>query len=177
MKYTFSQVREALNNGKVICFQGLKRIDKYSCYLSNDKQFVEVLWYNDDKIQTSAYSIEYVLDNFNYRIWIATEIEGKEIMEQKPRKHADLIKKWADGAIIQWRNQDGRWYDVRANRPIWDEGIEYRVKPTKVIKYRWIFESERGALFLSEEYHSELVAYKNFKVVQKVDSTMIEVEE
>ena len=98
-------------------------------------------------------------------------------MTNKPHKHAELIKKWADGAIIQWRNQDGRWYDVRANRPIWDEGIEYRVKPTKVIKYRWIFESERGDLFLSEEYHSELAAYKNFKVVQKVDSTMIEVEE
>ena len=177
MKYTFSQVREALNNGKAICFQGPKRIDEHRCYLSKNRGFVEVLWCNDNKIKTTAYSIDYVLGNFNYGIWIATKIEGEEIMEQKPHKHADLIKKWADGAIIQWRNQDGRWYDVRNNRPIWDEGIEYRVKPTIVKKWKWVCKIDDSDLFVTNDYYTELGAYKHFNVIQKIDSTMIEVEE
>lgn len=177
MEYTFKQVKEALKNGKVICFQGLKRIDKYSCYLSNNKQFVEVLWYNDDKIQTTAHSIEYVLDNFNYRIWIATKIEGEEIMEQKPHKHAGLIKKWADGAIIQYHIDSDAWEDCSKNKPLWDESTQYRVKPVTVNRWRWVCESTNSQLFVTEDHYSELEAYKNFNVIQKIDSTMIEVEE
>ncbi len=46
-----------------------------------------------------------------------------------PHKHADLIKAWADGAIIQyWRNPYG-WEDCAKNYPAWDEGAEYRIKP------------------------------------------------
>lgn len=180
MKYSFSQVKEALNNGKVICFQGPKRIGEHRCYLSKNKGFVEVLWYNDDKIQTTAYSIEYVLGNFNYNIWAVTNIEGEETMENKttPHKHAELIKKWADGAIIQYKDwPSGEWVTCDENRPAWIENAEYRVKPTKVTKFRWVFESALGDLFISEDHYSELEAYKKFKVIQKVYSTMIEVEE
>lgn len=54
---------------------------------------------------------------------------------QKPHKHAEAIKAWADGAEIQHRAYDGKWEDC--NYPYWYEEKEYRVKPkTKVIKYR-----------------------------------------
>jgi hypothetical protein len=46
----------------------------------------------------------------------------------KPHKHAELIKAWADGAIIQekysfndWRVFDGWWQQ--------DEAYDYRIKP------------------------------------------------
>ena len=43
-----------------------------------------------------------------------------------PRKHAELIKKWADGAEIQGFHQ-GFWIDTQF--PVWSERGEYRVKP------------------------------------------------
>jgi hypothetical protein len=42
------------------------------------------------------------------------------------RKHAELIKAWADGAEIQ-QLVEIRW--VNDERPIWDSHIEYRIKP------------------------------------------------
>jgi hypothetical protein len=46
----------------------------------------------------------------------------------KPHKHAEIIKAWADGAEIQWRDIfDGKWFDVGS--PTWKEDIEYRIKP------------------------------------------------
>lgn len=47
----------------------------------------------------------------------------------KPHKHADLIKTWADGAVIQFKNDDGSWIDCNCNAPTWDYRVEYRVKP------------------------------------------------
>lgn len=49
----------------------------------------------------------------------------------KPHKHADIIKAWADGAQIQFKQPDDSdqyWDDVRG-RPGWYEGLEYRIKP------------------------------------------------
>ena len=48
----------------------------------------------------------------------------------KPHKHAELIKAWADGAEIQWKDADGRWHSVDNNYAIpWNNYIEYRIKP------------------------------------------------
>ena len=45
---------------------------------------------------------------------------------KQPRKHAELIKAWADGAEIEWF--DGRtWQVVRS--PAWCDDTQYRVKP------------------------------------------------
>jgi len=53
----------------------------------------------------------------------------------KPHKHAALIKAWADGAEIQYRNSIREvWRDVSGN-PAWCTMAEYRIKP-KTIKYR-----------------------------------------
>ena len=40
-------------------------------------------------------------------------------------KHAELIKKWADGAQIQVKYDE--WQDT--DSPTWDEEFEYRIKP------------------------------------------------
>jgi len=42
-------------------------------------------------------------------------------------KHAELIKKWADGAKIQIKySENDDWKDVN---PTWSEQFEYRIKP------------------------------------------------
>jgi hypothetical protein len=40
--------------------------------------------------------------------------------------HSELIKKWADGAIIQ-RGICGDWTDVKT--PLWETNVVFRVKP------------------------------------------------
>lgn len=47
----------------------------------------------------------------------------------KQRKHAELIKAWADGATIQrlWTGGGGHW--LIDNEPMWEEWEEYRIKP------------------------------------------------
>lgn len=48
-----------------------------------------------------------------------------------PHKHAELIKAWADGAVIQfWDGRCQSWVDTSNNRPFWAEGNKYRIKPS-----------------------------------------------
>lgn len=55
-----------------------------------------------------------------------------------PRKHAEVIKAWADGAEIEcrwpWTNsQPGKWSDwYPSKEPSWNPNHEYRVKPEAV---------------------------------------------
>ena len=45
----------------------------------------------------------------------------------KPHKHAELIKAWADGIQIQYRNViSDKWFDVES--PDWSEHNQYRIK-------------------------------------------------
>ena len=44
-----------------------------------------------------------------------------------PHKHAALIKQWADGAEIEYRDENHRWN--RVSMPHWDYDTIYRVKP------------------------------------------------
>lgn len=64
--------------------------------------------------------------------------------ERKPHKHAELIKAWADGAEIQWRDptsyrghETKGWQDCGDELPLWPLWLEYRVKPepTDLEKY------------------------------------------
>ena len=45
-----------------------------------------------------------------------------------PHVHAEVIKAWADGAIIQYKKGDG-WLDVIGNNPTWNVFEIYRIKP------------------------------------------------
>lgn len=44
-----------------------------------------------------------------------------------PHPHAELIKAWADGAKIQYKNENNEW--ITANPPSWYKNTEYRIKP------------------------------------------------
>lgn len=44
----------------------------------------------------------------------------------KPHKHAELIKAWADGAVIE-ECIKGQWFEVPY--PEWYEQYEFRIKP------------------------------------------------
>ena len=46
-----------------------------------------------------------------------------------PHKHAELIKAWADGAIIQVLAGHLGWRNTLDNEPEWREDTQYRIKP------------------------------------------------
>jgi hypothetical protein len=45
---------------------------------------------------------------------------------KQPHKHKDLIVAWANGAEIEWLDEN-TW--VTARPPEWLENLEYRIKP------------------------------------------------
>lgn len=45
-----------------------------------------------------------------------------------PHKHAELIKAWADGALIQMKDR-GSWTDLHQLGITWSTRNEYRIKP------------------------------------------------
>jgi len=45
----------------------------------------------------------------------------------KPRKHAAIIKAWADGAKIQYCTSTGEWVEI--SKPSWHKDTVYRIKP------------------------------------------------
>jgi hypothetical protein len=51
-------------------------------------------------------------------------------------KHCEVIKAWADGAKIQFRQPTDNWHDCINNRPEWKNDKEYRVKPEP--KQLWV---------------------------------------
>ena len=58
----------------------------------------------------------------------------------KPHPHAELIKAWADGAEIQyWDDDDNKWRDCKGYNgfPTWDVELQYRVKPEEPSDEPW----------------------------------------
>lgn len=48
----------------------------------------------------------------------------------KPHKHAELIKAWADGAEIEFFSKmHNEWQQISVSSPSWFIDIEYRIKP------------------------------------------------
>ena len=77
----------------------------------------------------------------------------------KPRKHADLIKAWADGAEIETKyvgsRVHGRWEPFDGLWPQCEEDWEYRIKPEeKKPVVRWLWAMNDGTIsfhLLTEE--------------------------
>ena len=60
-------------------------------------------------------------------------------------KHAELIKAWADGAEIQFKNRNDEWENATA--PTWYEYTEYRIKLEPKPDYTtFLFCTENGWL-------------------------------
>lgn len=66
-----------------------------------------------------------------------------------PRKHAEVIKAWADGHTIQFRTDlDAPWTDVSSSQqhPQWLDDCEYRVKPAAPeVKWLWAVRSHHSS--------------------------------
>ena len=54
-------------------------------------------------------------------------------MSDNPHIHSEIIKCWADGAMIQYYDVDQlMWTDCRDNHPSWNVSVKYRVKPSRL---------------------------------------------
>lgn len=103
----------------------------------------------------------------------------------KPHKHADIIKAWADGAKVQVKdNVTGDWDDLDCT-PSWDLRLQYRVKPEKkepVIRYLWAFRHKKWtgfdifARFMDEKQANEW-ATNNSWVIHRLDWSRTEFPE
>jgi hypothetical protein len=59
-------------------------------------------------------------------------------MMNKPHKHAEYIKAWADGATIEYRMEDPhKW--IAVDKPSWREYNQYRIKPQPVITKKYTY--------------------------------------
>jgi hypothetical protein len=78
-----------------------------------------------------------------------------------PHKHAEVIKAWADGAQIQFRNPckgiTGNiiplWtdYTSKITSPGWLSHVEYRVKPTPVVRFMTVGSSLAASFKMHEQ--------------------------
>jgi hypothetical protein len=71
----------------------------------------------------------------------------------KPHKHAELIKAWADGAMIEARfAPDGKW--VYLPNPNWDAFFEYRIRPEPQPDITHYFRAGVGSVRVPEHWES-----------------------
>ena len=65
-----------------------------------------------------------------------------------PHKHAELIKQWADGAVIQRYNKTlQQWRDCDYTMLNWNPLVEFRVKPEPkpdIVRYQSLGYYEMG---------------------------------
>lgn len=180
MKYSVEQIEEALKGGKSIQYSTSQN-ENFSCrYDVHINQVVISVTHLICGHPGLNVDLKFLLKCFELNILICTKIEGEETMTNKPHKHAELIKKWADGAVIQLRQCNGEWVNTAHNDPSWGNEFEYRIKPNLVKKWKWVYRDLCGVLdvtdycYTDQEFKS---SFRNLTLIQKIDSTMIEVEE
>jgi hypothetical protein len=97
----------------------------------------------------------------------------------KPHKHAEFIKAWADGAEIEFRHDEYHAWK-KADSPSWNLYTQYRVKPEPVVKYHGIMQGTDGYEDMNHNtgYHAELshVRYPDnkWKVIAIVKTTFVD---
>lgn len=179
MKHTSQQMIQALKDGKSFWFYHISNSALlYKATLVNGDIIVE--WDGQQTAYPFSNGKPTCVDS-----WICTKIEGEGTMTNKPHNHAELIKKWADtGCQIQYKlHLLTVWIDCPNNFPRWELNTEYRVKPTHVKTWKWVYEETNGKMivtaleYASPEEFYKLNPYAQGKILQKVDSTMQEVEE
>lgn len=67
----------------------------------------------------------------------------------KPHKHAEIIKAWADGAEIEFSYGNEKWHQI--DKPTWDPFIKYRVKPENSVLYYNMYSKSIGNYYESIE--------------------------
>lgn len=94
-----------------------------------------------------------------------------------PEKHRPVAHAFVDGNPVQKEGPyKDQWLDD--DNPRWHDHINYRVKPkTKVKKWRWVCKFANGdGLFITNQFHSEW-EMSGGSGIQKIEATMIEVDE
>ena len=100
----------------------------------------------------------------------------------KPHKHAEVIKAWADGAVIEYKRDDelSEWREVVNGTPSWSEHFQYRVKPKNIVKYHGITQGTDGYEEMNHTtgYHSEANHVRSnddtWKVIAIVKTTFVD---
>jgi hypothetical protein len=91
----------------------------------SDKDSREFFYGNSNKLTDTETFISQHLEQGS------SEHTNKQESKMKPHKHAELIKKWADGAEIEYQLiSTGNWYSPEF--PGWDVDTTYRVKSIPV---------------------------------------------
>lgn len=103
-------------------------------------------------------------------------------------KHAKILRAIADGKPVQGRfinssNTDWRDLDPNISFSIFiGDNVEYRIKPKpKVKKWRLVIVQPDGILSITKSHYSDYRDWESkfgsgYELLQKIDSTMIEVE-
>ena len=97
-----------------------------------------------------------------------------------PHVHAEVIKAWADGKPIEWReNPSEDWQLIKG--PSFVENFEYRVKPEEIVDYTVVLVVGRpGAIFTSTipelpHYYTEN-NYQGFMKRTRIDGKVVSFE-
>ena len=85
-----------------------------------------------------------------------------------PRKHAELIKLWADGAEVEVCNS-GEW--TLATSPAWSPYKEYRIKPKPDV-YKWFILTLSGFMHTTADLATVMATFDGetgtLKTVERV---------
>ena len=77
----------------------------------------------------------------------------------KPHIHAELIKAWADGAVIEeYRLNLDQWVEPKPY-PIWDGRFSYRIKPEPkpdVVAFSTVYCYEGNGAFVTQAIKSKM---------------------
>ena len=95
----------------------------------------------------------------------------KEEPTKKPRKHAEMIKQWADDDSLIVEANYGKGWLVINGSPSWGEDTSYRIteKP-KTKKWKWLLQNPGGEYWVpGNVYTEEEVQQFCRKVIQKVE--------
>ena len=97
-----------------------------------------------------------------------------------PHVHAAVIKAWADGKPVEWRqSSDYEWND--AHSPCWGLGLQYRVKPEDVVDYTVVLVDGRaGVVFTSAiselKYYYAAYNYQGYMKRTRLDGKVVSFE-
>jgi hypothetical protein len=87
----------------------------------------------------------------------------------KPHKHAELIKQWADGAEIElYSTLSDKWCSVPT--PTWGEELTYRIKPQAIECWvthypQYSIDCQVGGAYATKEEAEKSAACRNGRVV------------
>lgn len=97
-----------------------------------------------------------------------------------PRVHAEVIKAWADGKPVEWREAPMMSWQLIAN-PGFVKDYEYRIKPEEVVDYTIVLSDARpGVVFTStisnvlDYYHTE--NFQGFMKRTRLDGQVVSFE-